>query len=47
MSIEYKICLFGLGETLNEPNLVIHRFHVIGFTLKVLEVVAPIYVVMG
>ena len=32
---------------MNEPNLVIPRFHVIRLTLKVLEVVAPIYVMMG
>ena len=31
---------------MNKPNLVIHHFHIIGFTLKVLEVVAPVYVVM-
>ena len=32
---------------MNKSNLVIPHFHVIGFTLKVLEVVALIYVVMG
>ena len=31
---------------MNELNLVIPRFHVIGLTFKVLEVVAPIYVVI-
>ena len=32
---------------MNEPNLVIPLFHVMGFSLKVLEVVALIYVIMG
>ena len=32
---------------MNEPNLVIPRFHVVGFALKVLEVIASIYIMMG
>ena len=31
---------------MNKPNLVIPHLHIIGFTLKVLEVVALVYVVM-
>ena len=32
---------------MNELNLAIPLFHVMGFSLKVLEVVALIYVIMG
>ena len=34
-------------ETLNESNPFIPRFHIVGFTLEVLEVVASVYVMVG
>ena len=37
----------GLGKALNKLNLIILRLHIVEFTPQVLEVVAPIYVVMG
>ena len=37
----------GLGKALDKPNLIVPRLHIVGFTPQVLEVVAPIYVVMG
>ena len=37
----------GLGKALNKLNLIIPRLHIVGFTSQVLEVVAPVCVVMG
>ena len=37
----------GLGEALDQPNPIISRLHVVGFALQILEIIAPIYVMMG